>query len=130
MSDLRKKEMKKGVKATLIRINSMCEIILSGMQELDDEIDVHAILSISYSPKSDTFYIFVKCKYTGQKLEETIKHLYQLNKVDYEDISSDIVHNKYVIEIMHNQKDIIQANAEEELDYSAIINDYVYFGYN
>jgi hypothetical protein len=113
-------------KHLLIEVGGLSQSILDNLFTLGSDVDKKTIVSLTYSPTTDTIYIYCKDSFSGGLLYcELKKQLTQENGVDIKTITTDIVNSMYIIELEFGNKETIIKNLEQSVTTKSIDNRYL-----
>ena len=95
------------------QIKLVCDKILANLFTLGNDLNTQTIMSIAYSPLNDIVYIYCADTYTGHILKQEVKRKFKEGEVKIYKINTDIVNNRYIIELEFRHKEVIEQNINE-----------------
>ena len=97
----------------LQHIKLICDNILTNLFTLGNDLNTQTIMSVAYSPLNDIVYIYCADTDTGHILKQEIKRKFIEGEVKIHKINTDIVNNRYIIELEFRHKEVIEQNINE-----------------
>lgn len=116
-------KQKNRIQSFLSQINEICTNLLNNLFTLGNDLNTKTIMSIAYSPIHDIVYVYCADTYTGHILKQELEKQFQSGYVRYETINSDIIGNRYVIEIEFRHKEVIEQNKSEGKEKISLLTD-------
>ena len=107
------KIQKDRIQTFLGHIKLICENILTNLFTLGNDLNTQTIMSIAYSPLHDIVYIYCADTYTGDILRREVIRKFKEGEVKIHKINSDIVNNRYVLELEFRHREVIEQNINE-----------------
>ena len=115
------KENKDRVQRLLLDIQDVCNSILTNLFTLGTDLNTKTLMSVAYSPLTDIVYVYCRDSYSGHLLLFELTRQLKEGGVEIENISSDTICNRFVIELEFKSKDQIALNKiEDKIDVETI----------
>mgnify|MGYP003661594093 CR=1 FL=1 len=115
------KENKDRVQRLLLDIQDVCNSILTNLFTLGTDLNTKTLMSVAYSPLTDIVYVYCRDSYSGHLLLFELTRQLKEGRVEIENISSDTICNRFVIELEFKSKDQIALNKiEDKIDVETI----------
>lgn len=120
------KENKDRIQRLLLNIREVSNNILTNLFTLGNDLNTKTIMSVAYSPLHDIVYVYCSDTYSGHLLLFELKRQFKEGGVEIDNITSDTINNRFVIELeFKNKKQIALNKIEDKTDVETIDERYL-----
>lgn len=119
-------EHKYRIQIYLAQVQGMVLGIMHHLQDAYPDTKLKHLTTLTYSPLTDTMYIYFNNHTTGELVKDMILQLFNQTQVDYKNVFSDQVGNTYVVELHYGAQPIIKYNKKMKVETQRINHDQPY----